>query len=92
MTPVRSTKLALMLSKPLSRLRQESNLQPDKIKELEAELDGLKGELEGHQQMAQKSHEAYVKVTSRCASDWKLIKELKRRQRLVIMREKGWLL
>lgn len=60
----------------LNCLRQASNSEPDKIKKLEAELDGLQEGLESHRQTAQKSHQVYVEVMSRCVSDWKLIKEL----------------
>lgn len=63
-------------------MRQASNSEPDQIKKLEAELDGLQGGLKSHRQTAQKSYQAYVKVMSRCASDWKLIKELEEKTML----------
>jgi len=66
----------------INRLRQASNSKPDKVKKLEAELDGLQGGLESHRQTAQKSHQVYVEVMSRCVSDWKLIKELEEKTML----------
>ena len=47
-------------------LRQASNSEPDEIKTLETELAGLRKEQESHREMAQKSHQHYVKATTEC--------------------------
>ena len=60
----------------INRLRQASNSEPDEIKKLEDELTHLKEVQETHRQKAQSAHQYYVDVTTRCASEWKEIKDL----------------
>ena len=60
----------------INRLRQSSNADPEDIKHLEGELSSLKWTHENHCQEAQKAHQYYIEVTSRCATELKLIQEL----------------
>ena len=54
----------------VNRLLQSSNAAPEEVKRLQDEITSLKQDLECHRQEAQKSHEYYVEVTTRCTSEW----------------------
>lgn len=60
----------------INRLLQSGNADPEEIKKIEDEMASLKDDLESHRQEAQKSHEYYVEVSTRCTTEWNEIAAL----------------
>ena len=60
----------------INRLLQSTNAAPEEVKRLQDEIMSLKQDLECHLQEAEKSHQYYVEVSTRCASEWKEITDL----------------
>ena len=60
----------------LNRLLQSGNADSEEVKTIEDEIASLKQDLECHRQEAQKSHEYYVEVSTRCTTEWNEITAL----------------
>ena len=60
----------------INRLLQSGNADPEEVKTLEDEIASLKQDLECHRQEAQKSHEYYIEVSTRCTTEWNEITAL----------------
>ena len=66
----------------LNRLRQNAASTPEEIKQLEEEIKACQLQHERHREEANKSHDYFVEVSEKCATDWKRILELQSKPNL----------
>ena len=64
----------------LNRICQTGSADEDQQKSIEDEMPQINEDFSIHREQAQKSHDYYNEIKSRCQTDWKRICELEKKQ------------